>query len=100
MGLVLRSTKGSALTIEELDGNFTYLSSQPAITGSLTVAADNTGEVTMNVTGSNVLFPQLPTNLYFTNDVSASAAGVPVGGIYLWWDGNPSTTRYLTVRVV
>lgn len=100
MGLVLRSTKGSALTIEELDGNFTYLASQPAITGSLTVAADNTGQITMDVTGSNVVFPQLRTNLYFTDDASAAAAGVPLGGIYLWWDGNPNTTRYITVRVI
>ena len=100
MGLVLRSTKGSALTIEELDGNFTYLSSQPAITGSLTVAADNTGQITMDVTGSNVVFPQISSSLYFQDDAGAAAGGVPLGGMYLQWDGNPVTTRYLTIRVV
>jgi len=100
MGLVLRSTKGSALTIEELDGNFTYLSSQPVITGSLTVAANAGGDVTMNITGSNVVFPQMTSSYFFADNAAAAAGGVPLGGMYLIWDANPSSTPILTIRVV
>jgi hypothetical protein len=100
MGLTLRSTKGSALTIQELDGNFTYLSTQPAITGSFAVAADNTGQTTLNVTSSYVLLPQVSSSQYYLTDADAEAAGVPLGALYLQWDGNPVTTRILTIRVV
>jgi hypothetical protein len=100
MGLTLRSTKGSALTIQELDNNFIYLSTQPAITGSFAVAADSTGAVTMNVTSSYVLLPQISASQYYNTDAAAAEAGVPLGAVYLWWDGQPATSRYLTIRVV
>lgn len=45
MALVYRSTKGSALTIEELDGNFQYFTGSHSITGSLVVS--------QNITASN-----------------------------------------------
>jgi hypothetical protein len=38
MGLTYRGQKGSALTIEELDGNFQYFTGSHAVSGSLTVS--------------------------------------------------------------
>lgn len=38
MGLTYRNTKGSALTILELDNNFSYFTGSHAITGSLTLS--------------------------------------------------------------
>lgn len=50
MALTYRQTKGSALTIEELDANFQYFTGSHAITGSLVV----TGNITAgNITASN-----------------------------------------------
>lgn len=49
MALTYRGQKGSALTIEELDGNFQYFTGSHAVTGSLVVS----GSVT--VTGSSYL---------------------------------------------
>jgi len=46
MALTYRQTKGSALTIEELDANFQYFTGSHAVTGSLTVSG------TLAVTGS------------------------------------------------
>lgn len=43
--LTLRSQKGSALTIEELDGNFEYFTGSHAITGSLIVTGGITGSI-------------------------------------------------------
>ena len=42
MGITYRSEKGSALTIEELDNNFRYLTGSQSITGSLTVSGSVT----------------------------------------------------------
>lgn len=47
MALTYRGQKGSALTIEELDGNFQYFTGSHGITGSLVIS----GSVT--VTGSS-----------------------------------------------
>jgi hypothetical protein len=99
MGLILRSTKGSALTIDELDGNFLYLTSAPAVTGSFAVCS-NPGQISMEITGSNVLFPKMSSSLYFTDDTTAAAGGVPLGGMYLNWDGAPNTSAFLTIRLV
>jgi len=99
MGLILRSTKGSALTIDELDGNFLYLNSAPEITGSFTVVSGS-GAVLMSITGSNISFPQVSSSFYYVDDTAAAAAGIPLGGMYLNWDGTQETSRYLTVRVV
>jgi hypothetical protein len=99
MGLILRSTKGSALTIDELDGNFLYLNSAPEITGSFIVISGS-GDVLMSITGSNVSFPQISSSFYYADDTAAAAAGIPLGAMYLNWNGQPETSRYLTLRIV
>ena len=99
MGLILRSTKGSALTIDELDGNFLYLTSAPAVTGSFAICS-SPGQISMEITGSNVLFPQMSSSLYFVDDTAAAAGGIPLGGMYLNWDGAPNTSAFLTIRLV
>ena len=38
MGITLRSEKGSALTIQELDNNFRHFTGSHAVTGSLVVS--------------------------------------------------------------
>ena len=38
MALTYRSTKGSPLTIEEIDNNFAYFTGSHSITGSLTIS--------------------------------------------------------------
>ena len=50
--LTLRSQKGSALTIEELDGNFEYFTGSHAITGSLIVTGGITGSIAGPLTAS------------------------------------------------
>lgn len=50
--LTLRSQKGSALTIEELDGNFEYFTGSHAITGSLIVTGGITGSISGEVSAS------------------------------------------------
>lgn len=50
--LTLRSQKGSALTIEELDGNFEYFTGSHAITGSLIVTGGITGSISGDVSAS------------------------------------------------
>jgi hypothetical protein len=52
--LTLRSQKGSALTIEELDGNFEYFTGSHAITGSLIVTGGITGSISGEVSASYV----------------------------------------------
>jgi hypothetical protein len=42
MALTYRQTKGSALTIQELDANFEYFTGSHAITGSLIVSSSTT----------------------------------------------------------
>ena len=52
--LLLRQTKGSALTSAELDGNFEYFTGSHTVTGSLTVTDDLIvqGNIIGNLTGS------------------------------------------------
>jgi hypothetical protein len=77
MGLTFRNVKGSALTIDELDDNFSYFTGSHAITGSLNVTAtisassleidyDNVGGYSLRITSSDgyetsVLISDLPT---------------------------------------
>jgi hypothetical protein len=70
MALTYRQTKGSALTIQELDANFEYFTGSHAITGSLTVSG--------SVTSSLVLF-NVPE--YIDQD-AAIAAGLTAGMIF------------------
>jgi hypothetical protein len=81
MALTYRETKGSALTIEELDANFQYFTGSHAVTGSLTVSGS------LIVTGSalysgSVVLSTVSQSLNFVNDTDAAAAGVPLGGLY------------------
>jgi hypothetical protein len=70
MALTYRQTKGSALTIQELDGNFEYFTGSHAVTGSLTVS----GSVTSSLTLFNV--PE-----YIDQD-AAVAAGLTAGMVF------------------
>ncbi len=78
--LTLRSVKGSPLTNAELDGNFEYFTGSHAVTGSLVVLGSLAVTGSVSITGSFAL-PQL---LLFqcTDNATAAAAGVPVGGLY------------------
>lgn len=127
MALILRSEKGSALTIDELDGNFLYLSQSSAqatnqvsgsattgsndfigsqsiagdltVTGSLRIASSS-GEPLLTTQDFYALLPQVSASIHYLDDAAAAAGGVPLGGIYLVWDGDPGGSRWLTVRVV
>jgi hypothetical protein len=52
MALTYRQTKGSALTIQELDANFAYFTGSQSITGSLIVSGSTTIDGPLYVTGS------------------------------------------------
>jgi hypothetical protein len=80
MALTYRQTKGSALTIQELDANFQYFTGSHSVTGSLVVSGSFEVTGSTSITGSFAL-PQL---LLFQciDDATAAAAGVPVGGLY------------------
>ena len=49
MALIYRQTKGSALTIQELDGNFQHFTGSQAVTGSFTTSGS------LIVTGSSIV---------------------------------------------
>ena len=70
MALTYRQTKGSALTIQELDANFEYFTGSHAITGSLTVSG--------SVTSSLILF-NVPE---YEDQAAAEAAGLTAGMIF------------------
>lgn len=59
MGLTFRNVKGSALTIDELDDNFSYFTGSQSITGSLIVTGDEDVNgnliVSGNITGTSSL---------------------------------------------
>jgi hypothetical protein len=85
MALVYRETKGSALTIAELDGNFQYFTGSHAITGSLIVSQAVTAS-SFSGTGSALKFSGLPT----------SSAGLSSGS--LWVSGSDGAgSKYLMV---
>ena len=52
MALTYRGQKGSALTIEELDGNFQYFTGSHAVTGSLIVSQSLIVTGSLIITGS------------------------------------------------
>ena len=102
MGLTFRNVKGSALTIDELDNNFSYFTGSQSITGSLNVSAtvsasslqidyDNVGGYALRITSSDsyetsVLISDLPTSEPLVTGslwVSGSGVGDASGSGYL-----------------
>ena len=102
MGLTFRNIKGSALTIDELDNNFSYFTGSQSITGSLNVSAtvsasslqidyDNVGGYALRITSSNsyetsVLISNLPTSEPLVTGslwISGSGVGDASGSGYL-----------------
>lgn len=81
MALTYRQTKGSALTIEELDANFQYFTGSHAVTGSQIISGSLAITGSLSVSGSIVL-PMVSQSLNFANDTLAAAGGVPLGGLY------------------
>ena len=73
MALTYRQTKGSALTIQELDANFEYFTGSHAITGSLTVSGSTLPPLTL------LNIPQFDE---LNSNAAALAAGLTVGMIY------------------
>jgi hypothetical protein len=70
MALIYRQTKGSALTIAELDGNFQHFTGSHSVTGSLTVSG--------SVTSSLILF-NVPE---YEDQNAAVIAGLTPGMIF------------------
>ena len=70
MALTYRQTKGSALTIQELDANFQYFTGSQAITGSLIV----TPAITASSFSGSFTGSFLGTSSYATQALSASYA--------------------------
>ena len=56
MALTYRQTKGSALTIEELDANFAFFTGSQSISGSTVISGSLTVDGPLYVTGSSVIF--------------------------------------------
>jgi hypothetical protein len=70
MALTYRQTKGSALTIKELDANFQYFTGSHAITGSLIVSGSALSPLTL------LNIPQ------YEGNAEALAAGLTEGMVY------------------
>jgi len=73
MALTYRQTKGSALTIQELDANFEYFTGSHAITGSLIVSGSVTSSLTLfnvpeYIDQSTAVAAGLTTGMVFRND--------------------------------
>ena len=62
MALTYRQTKGSALTIQELDANFEYFTGSHALTGSFTTSGSLTVTGSTNITGSAGILGLLTIN--------------------------------------
>jgi hypothetical protein len=73
MALTYRQTKGSALTIKELDANFQYFTGSHAITGSLTVSGSALSPLTLL---------NLPVFNGENSNSASLAAGLTEGMIY------------------
>jgi hypothetical protein len=56
MALTYRQTKGSALTIQELDANFAFFTGSQSISGSTVISGSLTVDGPLYVTGSSVIF--------------------------------------------
>ena len=78
MGLTFRNVKGSALTIDELDDNFSYFTGSQSITGSLVVTGDEDVNgnliVSGNITGTSSLAVTASHALQADNATTASYA--------------------------
>jgi hypothetical protein len=72
MALTYRNVKGSALTINELDANFSYFTGSQSITGSLIVSGSTTIDGPLYVTGSSVIF-DTDNGVYNSFQVTGSA---------------------------
>jgi hypothetical protein len=91
MALTYRNVKGSALTIDELDANFSYFTGSHPITGSLTIDYDNVGGTALIITSSDgyqtsVIITALPTtepNVTGSLWISGSGIGDASGSGYL-----------------
>jgi len=80
MALTYRNVKGSALTIDELDDNFSYFTGSHAVTGSLVISGSSTITGSLTISGSSTL-----TNIGpFEND----------GIAYLNGEVNGATTNH------
>ena len=80
MALTYRNVKGSALTIDELDDNFSYFTGSHAVTGSLVISGSSTITGSLTISGSSTL-----TNIGpFVND----------GIAYLNGEVNGATTNH------
>ena len=91
MALTYRNVKGSALTIDELDANFSYFTGSHPITGSLTIDYDNVGGTALIITSSDgyqtsVIITALPTSEPLVTGslwISGSGVGDASGSGYL-----------------
>ena len=72
MALTYRQTKGSALTIQELDANFAYFTGSQSLSGSIIVSGSLTVDGPLYVTGSSVIF-DTDNGAYIQFQVSGSA---------------------------
>ena len=82
MGLTYRQTKGSALTIAELDGNFEYFTGSHAVTGSLIVSGSIQTTGSLSVSGSG-LSPLTLLNIpNYASNADAITAGLTIGMVY------------------
>ena len=72
MALTYRQTKGSALTIQELDANFAFFTGSQSISGSTTISGSLTVDGPLYVTGSSVIF-DTDNGAYIQFQVSGTA---------------------------
>ena len=73
MALTYRQTKGSALTIQELDGNFQHFTGSHAVTGSFITSGSSTVIGSSIVTGSFVVTGSVDiSGLVTINNVSGA----------------------------
>jgi len=72
MALTYRQTKGSALTIQELDANFAYFTGSQSISGSTVISGSLTVDGPLYVTGSSVIF-DTDNGAYIQFQVSGTA---------------------------
>ena len=72
MALTYRQTKGSALTIQELDANFAYFTGSQSLSGSIIISGSLTVDGPLYVTGSSVIF-DTDNGVYNSFQVTGSA---------------------------
>jgi hypothetical protein len=82
MALTYRQTKGSALTIQELDGNFEYFTGSHAVTGSLVSSGSIQATGSVSVSGSGLSPLTLFNVPNFASNQEALDAGLIAGMIY------------------